>query len=66
MTKHFKNIVVNMSGKKASFVKSKENLALQLNYSKKHAAMHENEQSSIYRLREKSFLRKKLNIDFSF
>jgi hypothetical protein len=56
MTKHFKNIVANMSGKKASFVKSKENLALQLNYSKKHAAMHENEQSSIYRLREKKFL----------
>ena len=56
MTKHFKNIVANMSGKKASFVKSKENLALQLNYSKKHAAMHENELSSIYRLREKKFL----------
>jgi hypothetical protein len=51
MTKHFKNIVANMSGKKASFVKSKENLALQLNYSKKHAAMHENEQSSIYHLK---------------
>lgn len=53
MTKHFKSIMANKAKNADAFTKSKEDLKGLLVYSKKHAAMHRNEQSNIYQLRKK-------------
>lgn len=59
MTKHFQNIVAKKHEKMNTFAKSKQDLNQQLGYSKKHAAMHAKDNSSIYReLRNKIFVSK--------